>query len=155
MTAEWAALGVLFATAFGAATLLPFQSEIVFVAMQLREDAAVWLLVLFASVGNILGACVNYVMGAGIERFRDRRWFPVTPAQLDRAQGWYRRWGVWTLLLSWAPLGDAFTVVAGMMRTPVWLFVLLVSLAKTGRYVALAWATASASARSETPARAI
>ncbi|EPX87020.1 YqaA family protein [Salipiger mucosus] len=141
MWAELAALGGLFAAAFGAATILPFQSEVVFVALQLREAAPLVLIVLVASVGNVLGAVVNYLMGMGIEHYRHRRWFPVTESQLDRAQRWYARWGVWTLLLSWAPLGDAFTVVAGIMRTPWWLFAALVTVAKTGRYVVLAWAT--------------
>ncbi|MCE8441995.1 YqaA family protein, partial [Rhodovulum sulfidophilum] len=129
---------------FGAATVLPFQSEVVFVGLQLAGQIGIGWLILVASIGNVLGAVVNYLLGRGIERFRHRRWFPASEAQLDRAQRWYGRWGVWTLLLSWAPFGDAFTVVAGMMRTPVWLFVLLVTLAKTGRYAALAWATAAA-----------
>lgn len=143
MMADITALVSLFAAAFGAATLLPFQSEIVFVALQLREAVSVWLLVVVASVGNTLGSCVNYWMGLSVERFRTSRWFPVTDAQLEKAQDWYARWGVWTLLLSWAPLGDGFTVVAGIMRTRLWLFVTLVALAKTGRYIILAWATAA------------
>ncbi|HBT00493.1 MAG TPA: hypothetical protein DEB47_11685 [Citreicella sp.] len=142
MLAETAALGGLFLAAFGAATILPFQSELVFVGLQLRGTQALWLLVLVASIGNTLGSVVNYVLGLGLERYRHRRWFPVTEAQLEKAQGWYARWGVWSLLLSWAPLGDGFTVVAGIMRTPIWLFVALVALAKTGRYIILAWLTA-------------
>ena len=128
----------LFAAAFGAATLLPFQSEIVFAAMQAAGTAPVWALLLVASVGNTLGSVVNYVMGRGIERFRHRRWFPVTETQLERAQAWYARWGVWSLLLSWAPFGDAITVVAGVLRTRWWVFLSLVALAKTGRYAVLA-----------------
>lgn len=135
-------LAGLFLAAFGAATILPLQSEVVFVGLQLAGTASVWWLIIVASIGNTLGAGINYVMGRGIARFRDRRWFPVSAGQLAQAQWWYARWGVWTLLLSWAPLGDAFTVIAGTMRTPVWLFVTLVSLAKTGRYIALAWMTA-------------
>ena len=77
-------------------------------------------------------------MGRGIERFRHRRWFPVTETQLERAQAWYARWGVWSLLLSWAPFGDAITVVAGVLRTRWWVFLSLVALAKTGRYAVLA-----------------
>lgn len=142
--AALAQLAGLFAAAFGAATLLPFQSEIVFVAMQVAGTIPLWLLLVVASIGNTAGSVVNYAMGLGVERFRHSRWFPVTPAQLDRAQRWYARWGVWTLLLSWAPFGDGFTVVAGMMRTRFWLFLLLVALAKTGRYAALAWVTAQA-----------
>ena len=142
MLAETAALGGLFLAAFGAATILPFQSELVFVGLQLRGTQALWLLVLVASIGNTLGSVVNYVLGLGLERYLHRRWFPVTEAQLEKAQDWYARWGVWSLLLSWAPLGDGFTVVAGIMRTPIWLFVALVALAKTGRYIILAWLTA-------------
>ncbi len=144
MTETVAALGGLFLAAFGAATVLPFQSEVVFVALQLRETAGVGMLVVVASLGNVLGAVVNYALGRGAERFRGARWFPASARQLERAQGWWRRWGVWTLLLSWAPLGDAFTVIAGVMRTRLWVFLALVGLAKTGRYAILAWGTAAA-----------
>ncbi|APX22138.1 MAG: DedA family protein [Rhodobacteraceae bacterium] len=145
MLSEAAALGGLFLAAFGAATILPFQSELVFVGLQLRDISPIWLLVLVASVGNTLGAAVNYVLGLWVERFRHHRWFPASEAQLDRAQRAYARWGVWTLLLSWAPFGDAFTVVAGIMRTHWLVFLVLVTIAKTGRYIVLAWATVAAS----------
>jgi membrane protein YqaA with SNARE-associated domain len=66
----------------------------------------------------------------------------VGPAQLDRATGWYHRWGRWSLLFSWAPIvGDALTVAAGVLREPFWSFLLLVAIAKTGRYLVLAAAT--------------
>lgn len=139
---EVGSLLTLFAAAFGAATILPFQSEVVFMAMQLGGIAPVGMLILWASVGNVLGACVNYALGRWATRLEDRRWFPASKAQIARAEGWYARWGVWTLLLSWAPLGDAFTVIAGMLRTPPWIFLLLVTVAKTGRYIVLAWLTA-------------
>ena len=138
---DLAALATMFATAFGAATVLPFQSEIVFAALQLQAEISLAVLVAVASVGNTLGSVVNYAMGWGVERLRDRRWFPVTERQLNRAQAWYARWGVWSLLLSWAPLGDAITVAAGVMRTRFAVFLALVAIAKTGRYVALAWLT--------------
>lgn len=144
MSETAASLAGLFVAAFGAATVLPFQSEIVFVGLQVRGTVAVTWLIAVASLGNVLGAVVNYALGLGAERFRGTRWFPADGRTLNRAQEWYARWGVWTLLLSWAPLGDAFTVVAGLMRTPLWLFLALVTIAKTGRYAVLAWATAAA-----------
>lgn len=140
--AELTSLLTLFAAAFGAATILPFQSEIVFIALQTAGNIPVTALVLWASVGNVLGACVNYILGRWAAHFEGRRWFPASRSQMARAEGWYARWGVWTLLLSWAPFGDAFTVIAGVLRTPVWIFLVLVTIAKTGRYIALAWATA-------------
>lgn len=132
----------LFAIAFVAATILPAQSEAALVALLVAGTQSPVMLVAVASVGNVLGAVVNWALGRGVERFRDRKWFPVQPAQLERATGWYRRWGRWSLLLSWAPIGgDALTVAAGVLREPLWSFVLLVAIAKTLRYVVLALVT--------------
>jgi membrane protein YqaA with SNARE-associated domain len=129
----------LFAAAFGAASLLPMQSEPLLVALLLLGDQPAWALILVASLGNTLGSCLNWLLGRWVEHYRDRRWFPVPPAMLARAEGWYRRWGHWSLLLSWAPfIGDPLTVVAGVLCEPFWRFLLLVAIAKTGRYLVLA-----------------
>lgn len=136
------ALLSLFLVALGAATILPMQSEAVLVGLLLSGKFPVWVLVAVASAGNILGAVVNWVLGRGIERFRDRRWFPVSGAGLDRASGWYHRYGRWSLLLSWMPFfGDALTVVAGLLREPLVTFLPLVAIGKIGRYVVLAYVT--------------
>ena len=128
----------LFLTALIAATILPMQSEAALAAM-LLNDYSPWLVVTVASVGNVLGAAVNWLLGRCIERFRERRWFPTKGAALDRAQRWYRRYGRWSLLLSWAPIiGDPLTVVAGVLREPFWAFLALVTVAKVGRYLVLA-----------------
>ncbi len=134
----------LFLTAFAAATVLPLQSEAALVGLLSTGAYSAWLLITVASLGNVLGSVVNWLIGRGIERYRDRRWFPVSPAALDRAQGWYRRYGKWSLLLSWAPVvGDPLTVVAGLAREPFPIFLILVALAKAGRYLMLAAATLS------------
>lgn len=135
------ALSGLFAIAFVAATILPAQSEAALVGLQLAGYPVV-LLVLVASTGNTLGAVVNWAPGREAERYRHSRWFPVSPAGIEKASAWYRKWGRWSLLLSWAPLGgDALTVAAGVLREPFWSFLTLVAIAKTGRYVVLAAAT--------------
>jgi membrane protein YqaA with SNARE-associated domain len=137
-----AAYAGLFAVAFVAATILPAQSEAALVALLVAGAQEPVALVAVASLGNTLGAVVNWALGRGVSRFSGRRWFPVTPAQLDCATRWYGRWGRWSLMLSWAPVGgDALTVAAGVLREPLWSFVLLVGLAKTARYVVLAAAT--------------
>lgn len=139
---DLAVLGGLFAIAFVAATILPAQSEAALVALLIAGTHSPVLLVAVASLGNVLGAVINWALGRGVERFRDRKWFPVSPASLDRATKWYRKWGRWSLLLSWAPIGgDALTVAAGVLREPFWSFVLLVTIAKTARYILLAAAT--------------
>ncbi|WP_112944626.1 MULTISPECIES: YqaA family protein [unclassified Rhizobium] len=134
-----AAYAGLFAISLIAATILPAQSEAGLVALILSGQYSTLLLVIVASVGNILGSLVNWLLGIGIERFRDRRWFPVGEVALDRAQRWYRRYGKWSLLASWLPIvGDPITVVAGVMREPLPVFLLLVTIAKTARYAVLA-----------------
>ncbi|MFO5972826.1 YqaA family protein, partial [Pseudomonas aeruginosa] len=107
MLTDWAAYAGLFLSAFGSATLLPLQSETVLAALLLRGGQSVaWLLAL-AIVGNVLGSWVNWWLGRYLEHFRGRRWFPVGEVQLLRAQRHYRRYGRWTLLLSWVPvIGD-------------------------------------------------
>ncbi len=135
-------LSGLFAIAFVAATILPAQSEGALVDLLVAGTHSPTLLVAVASLGNVLGAVVNWALGRGVERFRDRKWFPVSPSSLDRATGWYRKWGRWSLLLWWAPIGgDALTVAAGVLREPLWSFVVLVTIAKTARYIAIAAAT--------------
>ncbi|MCX7035631.1 MAG: DedA family protein [Proteobacteria bacterium] len=130
----------LFGVAFIAATVFPLQSEAALIALLLNGQQAVWALIAVASVGNVLGSVVNWVLGRGIERFRDKRWFPASPAALERAQRAYQKWGKWSLLLSWAPfIGDPLTVMAGVLREPLPMFLLLVTMAKVGRYVTLAW----------------
>lgn len=128
----------LFTSALLAATLLPAQSEAVLAGLVLGGQQPVVVLVVVASVGNVLGAVINWGLGRSLERLRERRWFPVGPQALARAERHYRRWGKWSLLLSWAPLiGDPLTVVAGFLREPLWIFLLLVTVAKLGRYLAL------------------
>jgi membrane protein YqaA with SNARE-associated domain len=128
----------LFLAALLAATPVPFNSEVPFIAMQ----AAGWpalTLVLVASVGNILGSCVTYGLGRGIGGYRDHPRFPIRPVQMAKAENWFRRWGLWSLLLAWAPGGDILVAVAGLLRVPLAIFLVLVSIAKTARYAALAW----------------
>jgi membrane protein YqaA with SNARE-associated domain len=128
----------LFLAALLAATPVPFNSEVPFIAMQ----AAGWpalTLVLVASVGNILGSCVTYGLGRGIGGYRDHPRFPIRPVQMAKAENWFRRWGLWSLLLAWAPGGDVLVAVAGLLRVPLAIFLVLVSIAKTARYAALAW----------------
>ena len=138
------ALIALFTSALVAATILPMQSEAVLAGLLLGGLHPVWLLLAVATTGNVLGAVINLYLGRAVLRFKDRRWFPASEAQLARAQGWYQRYGRWSLLGSWLPLvGDPLTVVAGVMREPLLPFVVLVTFAKGGRYLVLAAAVLS------------
>jgi membrane protein YqaA with SNARE-associated domain len=139
--AEIAILGGLFMAAFLAATLLPAQSEALVVALLLGGYMP-WVVLTVASAGNILGSVVNWLLGRSLEHFKERSWFPASPAALARAESWYRKYGRWSLLLAWVPIiGDPLTVVAGVLRERFGVFLLLVSISKIGRYLFLAGAT--------------
>lgn len=130
---------LLFVSAFTSATLLPGSSEVTLLALLATGQQQVGVLVAVATFGNVLGSVVNWVMGRFFAHFRDRRWFPVKPEALARAEGWFNKYGYWLLLASWAPVvGDPITVVAGSLRVGFWRFVILVTLAKGLRYGVIA-----------------
>ena len=132
----------LFAAAFGAATLLPLQSEALLVGLLVYGEYPPWALIAVATAGNVLGSAVNWLLGRYIERWRGKRCFPVSNEQLRRAERGYHQYGRWSLLLSWVPIiGDPLTVVAGILREPFWSFMVIVLLAKLGRYLFLAAVT--------------
>jgi membrane protein YqaA with SNARE-associated domain len=132
----------LFASALIAATILPMQSEAVLVGLLVAGNQPFAILLIVATVGNVLGSVINWYLGRFLLRFRDRRWFPASDRQLSRAEGWYRRYGRWSLLASWMPvIGDPLTIVAGVLREPLVPFLVLVTIAKGGRYLLVAAAT--------------
>lgn len=129
----------LFLSALIAATILPMQSEAVLVGLLLAGGHPALALLIIATVGNVLGSVINWYLGRYLLRFQDRPWFPSSKARLARAQGWYRRYGRWSLLGSWLPIvGDPLTVAAGLMREPLGPFLVLVTIAKGTRYLVLA-----------------
>jgi membrane protein YqaA with SNARE-associated domain len=124
----------LFLAAFIAATLLPFSSEAMLFAM-LTQHYSFWGLWCAATLGNLLGALLNWWLGIACLRWQDRRWFPFKSNQLVRAQHWFQRFGIYSLLLAWVPvIGDPLTFVAGIMRVRFLPFLLLVALGKGLRY---------------------
>ena len=104
----------LFLSAFGAATLLPLQSEAVLVGLLIQAEHSALILIAVASLGNILGSCVNWYLGLKIEQFKDKKWFPISEFKLNQAQNIYHKYGFWSLLLSWVPIiGDPITLISG------------------------------------------
>jgi membrane protein YqaA with SNARE-associated domain len=132
-------LAGLFWAAFLSATILPGSSEAALLALIALGSWSLKILIAVATVGNTLGSVVNWLLGRYVERWQSHPRFPVKPDEFAKYQDWYRRWGVWSLLLAWVPvIGDPLTVMAGVMRTPLWMFVLLTGVGKLARYLAVA-----------------
>jgi len=116
-------------SSFLAATLLPLGSEVVLIAL-IHQQLNVGLLIAIATLGNVLGSCVNYWLGYwGANKFDSEHY-------LER----FERWGTWSLLLAWVPvIGDPLTVVAGSMKVRFATFVALVTAGKLLRYLVIAY----------------
>jgi membrane protein YqaA with SNARE-associated domain len=128
----------LFFTALLAATVLPAQSEFLLAGLHLTGRHDRFVLVAVATAGNVLGSVINWVLGRYLIHFQDRRWFPIKGRALEKATRFYQRWGVWTLLLAWTPIiGDPLTLVAGIFRTRLRVFVPLVTAGKLARYLGI------------------
>lgn len=127
----------LFAASFIAATFIPFYSEFAVVGM-VAIDKNPELVLAIATLGNTLGAAVNWLLGRFFLHYQDRAWFPIRRQQLERAQRWFQRYGVWSLLLAWLPIGgDALTLIAGVMRVRFAIFFVLTAAGKGARYAVL------------------
>ena len=123
---------------FLAATILPLSSELVLSTMLLTESFDKYLLLVVASFGNIFGSSVNWYLGKKILIFKDKKWFPVNEKQIAKSEMYFKKYGIWSLLLAWVPvIGDPLTVIAGILKINFFTFLLLVSISKTSRYIFL------------------
>ena len=123
---------------FLAATILPLSSELVLSTMLLTDSFDKYLLLVVASFGNILGSSVNWYLGKKILIFKDKKWFPANERQIAKGEIYFKKYGIWSLLLAWVPIiGDPLTVVAGILRVKFFTFLLLISISKTSRYIFL------------------
>jgi membrane protein DedA with SNARE-associated domain len=98
-----------------------------------RGDLAGIPALLATTLGSLVGALVLYALGRWGGRplvIRYRRVLRVTEAELDRADGWFDRYGSWIVLFGrMVPLArSVVSIPAGMAEMPVWRFALLTAL---------------------------
>ncbi len=126
----------IFFVSFLAASIVPFSSEVGLASLLSLGIHNNTLLLIFASFGNILGSCLNWLLGIFSRKFEKKKWFPFDKKKIVKASSWFEKYGKWSLLFSWVPIvGDPITFVAGTMRTNFIIFLLLVSIGKILRYL--------------------
>ena len=127
---------ILFTSSFASSTILPGHSEITLIALITQKKYEVFYLVFFASLGNISGSVLNWYLGLYFLKFKNKKWFPFKENHINKVSKSFLKYGKWSLLLSWVPfIGDVLTLVAGMFRVPLHQFIIIVSVAKIGRYI--------------------
>ena len=131
----------LFLSAFLAATILPLGSEVVLVGLLLNGFNPISV-VSVATVGNVLGSLVNYAIGLFGSAFLIHRFLKISDESFDKSKQRFEKWGTASLLLAWVPIiGDPLTVIAGVLRINIWLFLLLVTVGKLARYIVVSYTT--------------
>ena len=126
----------LFGISFLAATILPFSSELSLAGLISTSNFNNSLLLIAASLGNILGSVVNWLIGFYSRNFTSKKWFLFNELQITRSSKWFEKFGKWSLLFAWVPiLGDPLTLVAGLLRVRFSDFIILVAIGKVSRYL--------------------
>lgn len=131
---------VMFSGAFLAATLLPGGSEVLLVALLNKVPQAWLVLVAVASIGNTLGAMTSFYLGR-LGRFAKSP-EALSEGKHVKALTLIERYGVWSLLLSWAPIiGDILCLLAGWLKLPMLPALSMIFIGKTVRYLMVAAVT--------------
>lgn len=139
-------LPALFLMSFAASTLLPLGSEWLLAAL-LVKGADPFSALALATAGNTLGALTTYFIGIYGGPWLIEKCLRMDEKARRRAEAFYARYGVWSLLLSWLPVvGDPLCLVGGLCRVPLWRFAALVLCGKFARYALVCWGTLAATA---------
>jgi len=125
----------LFIISFLAATILPLSSELTLAGLIATNNYNNLLLLIAASIGNILGSIVNWILGFYSRNLISKKWFLFKDEQIKRSSNWFNKFGKWSLLFAWVPIiGDPLTLAAGLLRVKFTEFLILVSIGKVFRY---------------------
>ena len=128
----------LFIISFLAATILPFSSELTLAGLMATSSYDNSLLLIVASLGNVLGSAVNWILGFYSRNLSTKRWFPFKDEQIEKSSKWFNRFGRWSLLFTWVPIiGDPLTLAAGLLRVKFIEFLILVTIGKVSRYLVI------------------
>ena len=125
----------LFLISFLAATIFPLSSELTLASLLYTSEHNSFILIIAASLGNILGSIFNWLLGFYLFEYINKKWFPFKENQINTAARRFRKFGVWSLLFAWVPIiGDPLTFVAGILRINFLIFLVLVMVGKISRY---------------------
>jgi membrane protein YqaA with SNARE-associated domain len=126
----------LFLISFLAATILPFSSELTLAGLMVTSNYDNLFLLIVASLGNVLGSVVNWILGFYSRNLSKKRWFPFKDKQIKKSSKWFNKFGKWSLLFVWVPIiGDPLTLAAGLLRVRFIEFFILVTMGKVSRYL--------------------
>lgn len=125
----------LFIGTFLAATIVPFSSDALYVAILLATKNPVACLVV-GTLGNWLGGITTYWLGRVAKWEWLEKTFKVKRETLEKQKVYIDKYGVWLALLSWIPIaGDVIALALGFYKSPALWTILLLLAGKFGRFL--------------------
>ena len=129
----------MFVSAFLACSFFPFSSEVVMSGLQAAGLNPIPL-VIYGSIGNVLGSLFNY----GVGRLGKMEWIEkylhVKKEKLDQAERFMAGRGAWMGFFAFIPiLGSAITIVLGLTRANIIISTISITIGKVLRYVLLVY----------------
>lgn len=135
---SWGYWGML-VSAFLAGSFFPFSSEVVMSGLQAAGLEPIQL-VLYGSIGNVLGSMFNYGVGRMGKLEWIEKYLHVKKESLDKAQNFMTDKGAWMGFFAFLPLlGSAITIVLGLTRANIVISVISITIGKVLRYVLLVY----------------
>lgn len=125
----------LFIGCFLAATVIPFSSDALYIAVLLATKRPLACFIV-GTLGNWLGGVTSYYLGYLAKWKWLEKYFHIKHATLEKQKRLVDKYGVWLALLTWIPVvGDVFAIALGFYRTPAFWTLLLMLVGKAGRFL--------------------
>lgn len=126
-------------SAFLAGSFFPFSSEVVILAL-LASGLAPAPLIIYATIGNVLGGMFNYAIGSMGKLEWIEKYLHVKQEKLDRAERFMAGHGAWMGFFAFLPIiGSAITISLGLMRANIVISFISITIGKVLRYWALVY----------------
>ena len=127
----------MLAAAFLAGSFFPFSSEAVMIGL-MATGLDPWILMIYGTVGNVLGSVVNYAVGRMGRMEWIEKYLHVSKEKLDKAHRFMAGHGAWMGFFAFLPvLGSAITIALGLMRSNIVITLIAITLGKIFRYIIL------------------
>lgn len=124
----------LFIGTFLAATVFPFSSDALYLAVLAATKNPAGCLI-YGTLGNWLGGVTTYFLGRLAKWSWLEKTFKVKDETLQKQKVKIDRYGVWLALVSWVPfVGDVIALALGFYKTPAVWTILLLLVGKAARF---------------------
>lgn len=97
-------------------------------------------MLIFSSLGVVVGTLLNWLLGRMLITCRDKEWVIVDTPRLDKLRGFFRKYLAWSMAFTWVPgLGAVISLFAGFCKVRFWPALLFAGIGTTAYYAVLIW----------------